>query len=108
MWAHTALLLPHARHSQAGRDAPYSLLLPVKVANNPRIRELACSGRGFTPRIELSTAAADCGAALPGQRPPAEAVFVLSNPTDRPVEVVCPELDEQHKQDEDALRSLDM
>lgn len=95
-------------HAQAGRDAPYSLLLPIKVANNPRVRELVCSGRGFTPRIELSSAAVDCGAALPGQQPPAEAALVLSNPMDRPVEVVCLELDEQHRQDEDALRSLDM
>jgi hypothetical protein len=86
------------------------LALPIKIANNPRARELACSGRGFTPRIEVSPSVVDCGATLPGfpgQRP-AEAQLMLENPTDKPVEVVCPELDARQQEEEDALRALDM
>lgn len=52
----------------------------------------------------------DCGPVLPlfpGQQP-AEAMLTLSNPTDRPVEVVCLELDQRHRQDEEALKGLDM
>ena len=93
---------------QAGRESLYSVALPVRVANNPRPLELACSGRGFTPRVEVAPAVVDCGPALPafpGQRP-AEAAFVITNPTDRPVEVVCVELDARLRADEEALRSL--
>ena len=86
------------------------LALPIKIANNPRPRELACSGRGFTPRVEVAPALVDCGAVLPtfpGQRP-AEASFMLTNPTDRAIEVICSDLDVQQRSEEEALRSLDM
>lgn len=106
---------PHTRttgnaHTQAGRELPYTLFLPIKIANNPRPLELACAGRGFTPRLEAAPGVADCGPALPafaGQRP-AEAELVISNPTDRTIEVVCPDLDVRHREEEEALRSLDM
>lgn len=92
------------------RDAPYSLPLPIKVANNPRPRELQCSGRGYTPRVEFTPLAVDCGAILPrlpGQRPN-EATLQLRNLGSRPVEVVCLDLDAQYWADEEALRSLSM
>lgn len=96
--------------AQPGRETPYSLVLPIKIANNPRPRELVCTGRGFTPRVEVAPAAADCGAVLPsfpGQRP-AEGGLVISNPTERAIEVVCVELDAPRREEEEALRSLDM
>ncbi len=34
-----------------GREAPYSLCLPIKVANNPRVRELVCTAKGYTPKV---------------------------------------------------------
>lgn len=86
------------------------LALPIRIANNPRPLELACSGRGFTPHFELAPAVVDCGAVLPsfpGQRP-AEASFTLTNPTDRAIEVICSDLDAQQRGDEEVLRSLDM
>jgi hypothetical protein len=52
----------------------------------------------------------DCGPVLPafpGQRP-AEGAITLTNPTDKPVEVVCPDLDERARAEEEALRALDM
>lgn len=93
-----------------GRDAPYALPLPIKVANNARPRELLCAGRGHTPRVEFSPATVDCGAILPklpGQRP-AEGALQLRNLGDRPVEVVCVDLDAATWSDEEALRSLAM
>lgn len=91
-----------------GREQPYMLPLPIKVANNPRTRELSCCGSGHTPRVEISPGAVDCGAILPklpGQRP-IEATLQLVNPGDRPVEVVCVDLDAACWTDEEALRSL--
>lgn len=93
-----------------GRDLPCSLPLPIKVNYNPRSRELSCSGKGYTPRVEFSSKVVDCGAILPrfpGQKP-AEATVQLTNHGDRPVEVVCLDLDRQYQADEEALRSLDM
>lgn len=52
----------------------------------------------------------DCGPilpAFPGQRP-AEGTLMITNPTDRPVEVVCLDLDHRHQDDEEALKMLDM
>ena len=92
------------------RELPYSLQLPIRVANNPRARELLCSGKGYTPRVEFSPTAVDCGAILPrfpGQRP-AEAVVQIRNLGHRPVEVVSLDLSSQYLADEEALRSLDM
>lgn len=99
------LFTPSPSHEQ-----PYSLPLPVKVANNPRAKELLCSGRGYTPRVEFRPELVDCGAILPktlGQRP-AEAGLVLRNLGDRPVEVVCLDLDRQYWDDEEVLRGLNM
>ena len=96
---------------QLGRDAPYSLALPIKIAHNPRTCEVMCSGRGITPRLELSCRLLDCGVVLPataGQRLSSEATMTLSNSGSRPIEVVCLDLDAQHAADEEALRSLDM
>jgi hydrocephalus-inducing protein len=93
-----------------GREQPYTLPLPIKVANNPKPRVLACSGRGHTPRVEFSPLAVDCGAILPklpGQRP-VEASLQLRNLGNRPVEVVCLDLDVAFWSDEEALRSLTM
>jgi hypothetical protein len=95
---------------QAGRDLGYAVALPIKIANNPRARELACSGRGFTPRVDISPGVVDCGPvlpALPGQWP-AEAALTLTNPTDRTVEVVCLDLDPRYREEQEALRALDM
>eukprot|EP00775_Hariotina_reticulata_P008964 gene8964-9139_t len=92
------------------RELPYSLQLPIKVANNPKARELMCSGRGYTPRVEFSPTVLDCGAILPkvpGQRP-AEAIVQLRNLGHRPVEVVSLDLNSQYLADEEALRSLDI
>lgn len=93
-----------------GRELPYSLPLPIKVANNPKPRELSCSGKGYTPRVEFSPGVVNCGAILPklpGQKP-AEASLVLRNLGDKPVEVVCLDLDSKYWADEDALRALDL
>jgi hypothetical protein len=93
-----------------GRELPYSLALPIKVANNPKVRELQCTGKGYTPRVDFSSKVLDCGAILPrfpGQQP-AEATLQLRNLGDRPLEVVCLDLDKQYQADEEALRSLDM
>lgn len=91
-----------------GREMPYTLPLPIKVANNPKPRELMCTGRGWTPRIEFASSVADCGPILPkrpGQKP-AEASLQLRNLSNQPVEVVCLDLDSRFWSDEDALRSL--
>lgn len=88
-----------------GREQPYALPLPLKVANSPRTRELLCSGRGYTPHVAFSPSAVACGAILPGAKP-AEAGLQLRNLGDRPVEVVCLDLDAQYLADEEALRSL--
>lgn len=37
-----------------GREAPYTLGLPLKIANNPKGMLLTCSGRGFTPKVRTS------------------------------------------------------
>lgn len=78
-----------------GRDAPYTLPLPIKVNHNPKPRELLCTGKGCTPKVDFNPKAVDCGAILPrfpGQQP-AEGTVVLSNLGDTPVEVVCLDLD---------------
>jgi len=101
---------PNQSTNQAGRNQPYTLTLPIKIANNPKPRELACTGRGFTPRIEIAPTVVDCGPilpAFPGQRP-AEGGLVITNPTDQAVEVVCLDLDGRQREDEEALRSLEM
>lgn len=93
-----------------GREMPYTLPLPIKVANNPKPRELLCSGKGWTPRVEFSPGVVSCGAILPkvpGQKP-AEAALQLRNTGDRPVEVVCLDLDGKYWSDEEALRTLNM
>lgn len=93
-----------------GREMPYTLPLPIKMANNPKPRELLCSGKGYTPRVEFSPVIVNCGAILPrvpGQKP-VEASLQLTNPGNQPVEVVCLELDTKFWSDEEALRSVSM
>lgn len=93
-----------------GREMPYTSPLPIKVANNPKPRELLCSGRGWTPQVQFSPSVVNCGAVLPklpGHKP-AEGSLQLHNPGGKPVEVVCLDLDSKYWSDEEALRTLDM
>jgi hydrocephalus-inducing protein len=90
-----------------GRELAYSLPLPIKATNNPKPRELLCTGKGWTPSVELGPSVVNCGAILPGQKP-AEASLQLRNLGDKPVEVVCLDLDGKYWSDEEALRSLNM
>ena len=77
------------------------LLSPALTLPNPT----------FPSRTKTTLAGmVDCGPilpAFPGQRP-AEAALVITNPTDRPLEVVGLDLDARHREDEEALRGLDM
>jgi hypothetical protein len=92
------------------REAPYSVVLPIKITNSTRTRDLTCSGRGYTPKVQFSTRLVSCGPILPAApgQGPAEGRLELYNPGDRPVEVVCLDLDQQRLLEEQALRAADM
>lgn len=92
-----------------GHDSQYSLTLPIKVANNAKGKDLACSGIGYIPRIQFNPSLVDCGSILPlfpGQKP-AEAALELTNTGGQAVEVVCLDTDTRYLADEEALRGLD-
>jgi hypothetical protein len=49
-----------------GREAPYALWIPLKVANNPRNRELVCNARGNTPKVRARETGRGAGLAGTG------------------------------------------
>ena len=82
---------------------------PIKINQNPKLREFHCKGLGLQPRITFSPNSVDCGPILPtfeGQAPN-EVRIRMANPCGFPVEVMCLDLDKQYMMDEDVLRNVD-
>ena len=82
---------------------------PIKINQNPKLREFHCKGLGLQPRITFTPNSVDCGPILPsfeGQAPN-EVRIRMANPCGFPVEVMCLDLDKQYMMDEEVLRTVD-
>ncbi|GIL73964.1 hypothetical protein Vretifemale_3957, partial [Volvox reticuliferus] len=91
------------------REAPYTQGIPIRINLNSKVKELQCTGRGLTPKVNFSPNFVDCGPILPffeGQAPN-EARVTMSNPCPFSIEVVSLDFDQRYLSDEEALRGME-
>ncbi|XP_039242730.1 LOW QUALITY PROTEIN: hydrocephalus-inducing protein-like, partial [Pipra filicauda] len=87
-------------------EKSYKTELKINVRGNSQLLVLHISGQGLEPRLEFSPTEIKLGAVLPCS-PELERTVVVKNPCEFPIEFYSLEFDEEYREEEKILRTLE-
>ncbi|XP_051658043.1 hydrocephalus-inducing protein homolog [Manacus candei] len=87
-------------------EKSYKTELKINVRGNSQLLVLHISGQGLEPRLEFSPTEIKLGAVLPCG-PELERTVVVKNPCEFPIEFYSLEFDEEYREEEKILRTLE-
>ncbi|XP_064495672.1 hydrocephalus-inducing protein homolog [Pseudopipra pipra] len=87
-------------------EKSYKTELKINIRGNSQLLVLHISGQGLEPRLEFSPAEIKLGAVLPCG-PELERTVVVKNPCEFPIEFYSLEFDEEYREEEKILRTLE-